>query len=47
VLSKIFLLVYWGRIMQKHIVKNSTGGAVLVRMKPIKIVAEKDTAEWE
>jgi hypothetical protein len=27
--------------------RNSTEGAVLVRIKPTKIIAEKDTAEWE
>lgn len=27
--------------------KNSTEGAVLVRVKTTKIIAEKDTAEWE
>ncbi|MGH9978508.1 MAG: PPOX class F420-dependent oxidoreductase [Nitrososphaeraceae archaeon] len=27
--------------------RNSTEGAVLVRIKPTKIIAQKDTAEWE
>ena len=27
--------------------RNSTEGAVLVRIKPTKIIAEKDIAEWE
>ena len=27
--------------------RNSTEGAVLVRIKPTKVIAEKDTAEWE
>jgi hypothetical protein len=27
--------------------RNSTEGAVLVRIKPTKIIAEKDTAAWE
>lgn len=27
--------------------RNSTEGAVLVRIKPTKIIAEKDTAKWE
>jgi general stress protein 26 len=27
--------------------RNSTKGAILVRIKPTKIIAEKDTAEWE
>jgi PPOX class probable F420-dependent enzyme len=27
--------------------RNSTEGAVLVRIKPTKIIAEKDTAEWD
>ena len=41
-----------GRYMGKNNAKaygnrNSTEGAVLVRIKPKKIIAEKDTAEWE
>ena len=27
--------------------RNSTEGAILVRIKPIKIIAEKDIAAWE
>ncbi len=27
--------------------RNCTEGAVLVLIKPTKIIAEKDTAEWE
>jgi PPOX class probable F420-dependent enzyme len=27
--------------------RNSTEGAVLVRIKPTKVIAQKDTAEWE
>jgi PPOX class probable F420-dependent enzyme len=27
--------------------RNSTEGAILVRIKPTKIIAEKDTASWE
>lgn len=27
--------------------RNSTKGAILVRIKPTKIITEKDTAEWE
>jgi hypothetical protein len=27
--------------------RNGTEGAVLVRIKPKKIIAEKDTAKWE
>jgi general stress protein 26 len=27
--------------------RNSTKGTVLVRIKPTKIIAEKDTAKWE
>ena len=34
--------------MQKHMAKEIVPeGAVLVRIKPTKIIAEKDTAEWE
>ena len=41
-----------GRYMGKRNAKaygkrNSTEGAVLVRVKPIKIIAEKDIAAWE
>ena len=27
--------------------RNSTKGTILVRIKPTKIIAEKDTAEWK
>jgi PPOX class probable F420-dependent enzyme len=27
--------------------RNSTEGAVLVRIRPIKVIAQRDTAEWE
>jgi hypothetical protein len=27
--------------------RNSTEGVILVRVKPIKIIAEKDVAAWE
>ena len=34
-------------IAKAHGERNSTEGTVLVRIKPTKIIAEKDTAEWE
>ena len=34
--------------MQKHMVREIVPeGAVLVRIKPTKIIAEKDTVKWE
>jgi hypothetical protein len=27
--------------------RNSTEGAVLVRIRPTKVIAQRDTAEWE
>ena len=27
--------------------RNSTEGAILVRINPTKVIAEKDTAAWE
>jgi PPOX class probable F420-dependent enzyme len=39
---------YMGRSKAKaYGERNSTEGAVLVRIRPTKVIAQKDTAEWE
>jgi PPOX class probable F420-dependent enzyme len=39
---------YMGRSNAKaYSERNSTEGAVLVRIRPTKVIAQKDTAEWE